>query len=144
MAHKHERSLSRRTAAQVLYAWEMRKSTADGKDITPDSMMGSGELDLIEGPMDDYALRLIHGVMDNLDEIDERLQGLSKNWALDRMSLVDLCIIRVATFEMLHCDDVPTAVAIDEAVELAKGFGGEESHKFVNGILGAIASEIQN
>lgn len=145
MAHKHERSLSRRTAVQVLFAWEMRKSTEEGKklEVTPDSLMENGELDLIEGPMDDYAQMLIHGVMNNIDEIDERLSSLSKNWSIDRMSLVDLNIIRVAIFEMLHVDDVPVSVTIDEAVELAKGFGGAESHKFVNGILGAIAQGIE-
>ena len=145
MTHKHERSLSRRTAVQVLFAWEMRKSTENGRnsDITPSGMMENGELDLIEGPIDDYAQMLIDGVIDNLNSIDERLSQQSKNWALDRMSLVDLNVIRVATFEMAKVDDVPISVSIDEAVELAKGFGGADSHKFVNGILGAVAKSIE-
>lgn len=144
MAHKHERSLSRRTAVQVLFAWEIRTSTEEGAklDLTPRKMMESGELELIEGPIDDYALALIDGVVEHKDEIDEKLNSLSKNWSLDRMSLVDLNVIRVATFEIMYRDDVPTSVSIDEAVELAKGFGGEDSHKFVNGILGAIATEL--
>lgn len=144
MAHKHERSLSRRTAVQVLFAWEMRASTEGGakKNLTPRQMMENGELEVIEGPVDDYALALIDGVVEHKSEIDEQLRGLSKNWSLDRMSLVDLNVIRVATFELMYRDDVPTSVSIDEAVELAKGFGGEESHKFVNGILGAIAKDL--
>ena len=146
MAHKHERSLSRRTAVQVLFAWEMRKSTDVGKksNITPESMMKSGELDLIEGPIDDYAQMLIDGVINNLDSIDKRLSEQSTNWSLDRMSLVDLNVIRVATFEMTNVEDVPISVSIDEAVELAKGFGGADSHKFVNGILGAIAKSLES
>ena len=146
MAHKHERSLSRRTAVQVLFAWEMRKSTGEGKksNITPETMMKNGELDLIEGPIDDYAQMLIDGVIENLDEIDARLSQQSTNWSLDRMSLVDLNVIRVATFEMTNVTDVPISVSIDEAVELAKGFGGADSHKFVNGILGAIAKGLED
>ena len=145
MAHKHERSLSRRTAVQVLFAWEMRKSTDVGKksNISPKSMMQTGELDLIEGPIDAYAQLLIDGVIQNKKEIDEKLAVHSKNWALDRMSLVDLNVIRVATYEMTNVDDVPVSVSIDEAVELAKGFGGADSHKFVNGILGAIAKGLE-
>lgn len=144
MAHKHERSLSRRTAVQALFAWEMRTSTESGAkaNLTPRSMMESGELELIEGPIDDYALALIDGVVEHKQEIDDLLEGMSKNWSLERMSLVDLNVIRVATFELKYRDDVPTSVSIDEAVELAKGFGGEDSHKFVNGILGAIATEL--
>ena len=145
MAHKHTRSLSRRTAVQVLFAWELRKSTKKGKKakLTPTKMMEGGELDLVEGPIDDYAQKLIDGVMENLEAIDKRLSAQSKNWALDRMSLVDLNVIRVATYEMTSVDDVPVSVSIDEAVELAKGFGGEDSHKFVNGILGAIAKSLE-
>ena len=146
MAHKHERSLSRRTTVQVLFAWEMRKSTDEGKkgNITPETMMKNGELDLIEGPIDDYAQMLIDGVIENLDAIDARLSQQSTNWSLDRMSLVDLNVIRVATFEMTNVSDVPVSVSIDEAVELAKGFGGADSHKFVNGILGAIAKGLED
>ena len=106
--------------------------------------MKSGELDLIEGPIDDYAQMLIDGVIENLDAIDARLSQQSTNWSLDRMSLVDLNVIRVATFEMTNVSDVPISVSIDEAVELAKGFGGADSHKFVNGILGAIAKGLED
>lgn len=145
MKHKHERSHSRRTAVQVLFACEIRASATkkkkDKKKITPKRLIERGELEVIERPIDDYALKLINGVVDNKSEIDSILQEMAKNWSIDRMSLVDLCVIRVATFEMLKVKDVPKSVSIDEAVELAKGFGGDESHKFVNGILGAIAKE---
>ena len=145
MAHKHERSLSRRTAVQVLYACEMRNLSDKKKhDFTPEEMAKSGELDVIEGEIDDYAQKLIEGVTANKDKIDDLLEKNSKNWALDRMSLVDLNVIRVSTYEMLEVEDVPVSVSIDEAVELAKGFGGEQSHKFVNGILGGISNMIQS
>lgn len=143
MAHKHERSMSRRTAVQVLYACEMRNlSEKKSHEFSPEEMIREGELDVIEGKIDEYAQKLIHGVIDNKARIDELLKKSSKNWALDRMSLVDLNVIRVSTFEMLAVKDVPVSVSIDEAVELAKGFGGEQSHKFVNGILGGISKMI--
>lgn len=145
MAHRHERSLSRRTAVQALFAWEVRVwATKDDKVLhsTPMDLIENGELDVIEGPIDDYAMTLIEGVFDNKKEIDSILEGLSKNWSLERMSLVDLNVIRVATFEIMKLEEIPTSVSIDEAVELAKGFGGEDSHKFVNGILGAIAKKL--
>ena len=86
MAHKHERSLSRRTAVQVLYACEMRNLSDKKKhDFTPEEMAKSGELDVIEGEIDDYAQKLIEGVTANKDKIDDLLEKNSKNWALDRM-----------------------------------------------------------
>lgn len=136
MAHKHERSRSRRIAIQVLYCSILR-------DKSPDLLIKDEELDTLEAPIDDYALILINGVVKHKDKIDKRLGGLSKNWTVDRMPFVDLCVLRVAMFEILYVEDVPLSVAIDEAVELAKGFGGEESHKFVNGILGAVADNLE-
>lgn len=135
--------MSRRTAVQVLYACEMRNlSDKKSHEFSPEEMFLAGELDVIEGKIDDYAKKLISGVIENKEKIDELLKRSSKNWALDRMSLVDLNVIRVSTFEMMCVKDVPVSVSIDEAVELAKGFGGEQSHKFVNGILGGISKMI--
>ena len=72
--------------------------------------------------------------------IDKHLAATSENWALARMPIVDRSILRLATYEMMYVDDVPTSVTINEAVELAKDFGGEdESPRFVNGVLGRIA-----
>ena len=146
MPHRHERTIARRTAVQVLFAWEMRVSAAKEKDkakITPHTLLESGELEVIEGPIDEYTLKLINGVVDNKEKIDGILEHMSRNWSVERMSLVDVNVIRVAIFEMMEVDDVTTAISIDEAVELAKGFGGGESHRFVNGILGAIAKEYE-
>ena len=72
--------------------------------------------------------------------IDERLEGASENWALSRMPIVDRSILRLAVYEMFQREDVPVSVSINEAVELAKAFGGEDdSPRFVNGVLGRIA-----
>ena len=80
-------------------------------------------------------------VTEHLEEIDGILNGISKCWKTKRMSRVDLTALRLAVYEMKYDEDVPTGVAINEAVELAKHYGGETSGSFVNGILGKIAGE---
>lgn len=93
--------------------------------------------------LSDYALTLIRGVESHQSAINHQLMGAAQNWSIMRMPIVDRCILRVATFEMMYVDDVPTSVAINEAVELAKDFGGEdESPRFVNGVLGRIAKDL--
>ena len=73
--------------------------------------------------------------------IDETIGRTSEHWTVSRMPLVDRNILRVATYELLHATDVPASVAINEAVELAKTYGGDDSSKFVNGVLGKIAEQ---
>lgn len=80
-------------------------------------------------------------VLEHLDEIDELLNEYSKGWKTKRMSRVDLTALRLAVYEIKYDTDVPVGVAINEAVELAKRFGGEASGSFVNGILGRVAEE---
>ena len=94
--------------------------------------------------LSDYAIGLIEGVDEKMLPIDVRLNSTSENWKLNRMPIVDRCILRLATYEMLFVDEVPVSVAINEAVELAKDFGGEdESPRFVNGVLGRIARQLE-
>lgn len=89
-----------------------------------------------------YADALLRGVAENLRVIDERVSGASKNWRLERMSRVDRNLLRLGTYELMFRTDVPRAVILDEAVELAKAFGTEESPSFVNGVLDRIADDI--
>ena len=87
----------------------------------------------------DYALELAAGVENSYSELDKYLEQYSENWKLNRMPIADLLILRLALYEILKVDKVPVSVSIDEAVEIAKDFGGEDdSHKFINGLLGKI------
>ncbi len=86
-----------------------------------------------------FALGLITGVLDNQAGVDARIAEKSPNWSIARMAKIDLCIIRLATYELLYRDDIPRSVTINEAIEIAKKFGSEESPAFVNGILDEIA-----
>lgn len=81
-------------------------------------------------------------VEEKLEEIDQIINGNSKGWKTTRMSRVDLNILRLAVYEIKYDKDVPTGVAINEAVEIAKGFGGDDSAAFVNGILGKAAEQL--
>lgn len=140
MAKRHERTLARRQAVQVLYSAEIN-------DVSPDEaaenlawVLEDGE----EGVLLDYALELVKGVQEHQSEIDAYMANTSENWSILRMPIVDRSILRVALFEMMHEDKVPVSVSINEAVELAKAFGGEdESPRFVNGVLGRIARQME-
>jgi len=87
-----------------------------------------------------FATKLCEGVIENFEQIDSKLTYASENWSLTRMSRVDRCILRLATFEIAFLDEVPVNVAINEAIEIAKRFGSEESPTFVNGVLDKVAS----
>ena len=89
-----------------------------------------------------YADSCLRGVSDNLAKIDERITTASKNWRLERMSRVDRNLLRLGTYELMFREDVPRAVILDEAVELAKSFGTDESPSFVNGVLDRIANDV--
>lgn len=136
-AQRHHRNEGRRTAVQLLYAAELT-------DAAPDAIAKGGEAPE-EIVLDDYALRLLAGVAEHREEIDARIEAASENWAVSRMPVVDKCILRLAIFELIYVDEVPVGVTINEAVELAKDFGGEdESHRFVNGVLGKIAQTLSD
>jgi len=94
-----------------------------------------------KGQNSEYVQELISGVVSNKDEIDSLIQSYSKNWRLSRMLCIDRNIMRLAVYELLFGEGMPVAVAINEAVELAKKFGGNESAKFINGLLDALSKE---
>ena len=103
-----------------------------------------GELVDREEPIEEYAFRLVRGVIEESDELDAMIEDVSKNWALSRMPLVDRSILRIACYEFCHVDEVPVGVTINEAVELARAFGGEDdSYRFINGVLGKVARTLE-
>jgi transcription antitermination protein NusB len=92
---------------------------------------------------DAFTVALVAGVDGHLDDLDERISARARGWALDRMPAIDRAVLRLGTFELVHSPQVPTAVVIDEAVELAKRYSTEDSGRFVNGVLAAIAAEVR-
>ncbi len=91
---------------------------------------------------DEFARRIVQGVIEHRNEIDQMIEERSEHWRLDRMTIIDRNILRMAIFELLHCDDVPPKVTLNEAIDLGKRFGSEESGSFINGILDRIQNEV--
>jgi N utilization substance protein B len=121
---------ARRRAIDILYQ-------ADVTDADPPAVMGEW---LAAGrELDPFTQELVDGVWRHRIEIDRALEANTEHWPLERMASVDRSILRLAVFELLHAPDVPAAVAIDEAVEIAKELSTEDSGAFVNGVLGRIA-----
>lgn len=90
-----------------------------------------------------YADELVRGICEKKGAVDARIAAASENWRLERMTPVDRNLLRIGAFELEYIDDVPRAVAIDEAVEIAKRFGTEDSSKFVNGVLERVAKDLE-
>lgn len=89
-----------------------------------------------------YAREIIDGVIDHADAIDELISAAAQGWTLERMPNVDRALLRIATWEMLHNDEVPLPVAINEAINLAQEYSTEDSSRFINGVLGGIAETV--
>ena len=129
-----DRTLAREIAMTLLYAW-----TVGGEDTVLDALEQSEQEDLLDEKGRIFAEELYRGTIENREEIDKTIAEFSIDWSIDRIAKVDLSILRLATYEILYCDDIPAGASINEAVELGKKFGGEKSAKFINGVLGAIA-----
>jgi N utilization substance protein B len=148
------RHRSRQRALQVLYQWDMTKrpveeairafyDTLDADKIAEEPMEEADD----EGPStpgrDEFMEELAKGASEMASDIDHRIAEKSANWKLERMPIVDRNILRLGIYEMSR-QDTPAAVVIDEALELARQFSGEESVAFINGVLDAVHKELRN
>ena len=130
-----KRRKSRESALQVLYQLDITKQE-DPKVITQREPLFSSS----EG-MDEFAKRIVEGVFEHAREVDQLIERFSENWRLDRMTLVDRNILRMAIFELLYCNEIPPKVTLNEAIDLGKRYGSEDSGSFINGILDRIQKE---
>ena len=126
-----ERRRSRERALELLYE-------AESKDVSASSLLSELKI-----RPERYATELVLGVDSHAAEIDGLIESHSTDWTLDRMPAIDRQLLRVATFELIARPVVPTAVVLDEAVELAKSYSTENSGRFVNGVLAAIAAKVR-
>lgn len=140
------RRRAREFALQALYGLDQRKESAGDRMLAGLWAIQLDDEGMETKPADageiDYAGLLVAGVGRQKSEVDQLIEEASTNWRLVRMPVVDRNILRMATYELKACLDVPASVAINEAVELAKRYGEKESRAFVNGILDRIASEL--
>lgn len=143
---KAGRRRAREFALQALYCTDVGGATG------PSALGGlwASQLDELGEPLEEpvdpeeteFATEMVRGVMESREAIDARIEAASENWRLARMPVVDRNILRLGTWELVNRPDIPTNVAINEAIELAKRFGGAESRAFVNGLLDRIAAEL--
>ena len=126
------RKLAREMAVCFLFQVEFQKENI--KEQVEDFIDSYGESNYDK----DYFLEVINGVLNSQKEIDELIEANTKGWAIDRIAKMDLPILRVAIYEIKHREDIPVGVSINEAVELAKKYGSDDSPKFINGLLGQI------
>ena len=124
------RSKARKRAVDVLYEADLRG--ADPLTVLRDRIADA------HPPVPDHAVRLVEGVVEQSARIDELIEEHASGWSLDRLPDVDRAVLRMAVYELLWVDDVPDAVVIDEAVQLAKTLSTDDSPAYVNGVLGGI------
>ena len=138
MANRH---LSRSIAMQSLYEWDFA-----GKDNSQLTEVLSRNIKEFAPGLDsvEFIERLVKGVVENLDKLDKIISKSAPEWPIEQITIVDRNILRLGLYELLLGDrqEVPPKVAINEAIELAKSFGGESSGKFINGVLGTVYREI--
>ena len=126
------RKLAREMAVCFLFQVEFQKENI--KEQVEDFIDSYGESAYDK----DYFLEIINGVLNSLKEIDELIESKAKDWTIERISKMDLPILRVAIYEIKHREDIPVGVSINEAVELAKKYGSDDSSRFINGLLGQV------
>lgn len=130
------RRAGRELAVQALYQLEVR---GDEGDAEPDSFWGHFEAgEAVRA----FAMRLVEGVQGDRQRIDRLIADAAEHWRVARLSKVDASVLRVAVYELIGCDDIPTRVTIDEAIEIARRFGSGESAAFVNGVLDRVAEVV--
>ena len=147
-----KRRMAREMAVQMLYQADLAGSSVpevthafDLTDFLRERAL-DGELQNAAGAAEardafPYACRLVEGTRGRLEEIDGLIRTQAENWRLERMPAVDRNILRLAVFEMLHERETPKLVVLDEAIELAKKFGSEQSGRFVNGLLDGLLKQ---
>ncbi|MBN2283618.1 MAG: transcription antitermination factor NusB [Deltaproteobacteria bacterium] len=134
MGHRRK---AREVALQVLYQVDV--SRIDPEEAIELYWMN---FDVAEN-VRDFASELIRGTRNHIREIDGLIKSCSEHWSLDRMARVDKNILRMAVFELLYCEDIPPKATLNEAIDLGKEYGSENSGSFINGILDAIYSKLK-
>jgi len=137
------RHLSRSIAMQSLYEWDFMSQEGKSLDVVLEKNIkefGPG----LENT--DFIRQIAKGVEENIDKIDKIIEKAAPEWPINQINIVDRNVLRIGLYELLYAnkEEVPPKVAINEAIELAKMFGGESSGKFINGVLGTVFKEIEN
>ncbi|HSX29356.1 MAG TPA: transcription antitermination factor NusB [Candidatus Saccharimonadales bacterium] len=136
------RHLGRIIALQTLFEQDFRR-TADDSTFDLEAVLARN-IERYQATVDDtdFIAQLVHGVTEHEQALDEELQPVAPEWPIDQIARMDRVILRIGLYELKHGKDIPPKVVINEAVELAKAFGSENSSKFINGVLGTVLRNI--
>ncbi|MEW6409446.1 MAG: transcription antitermination factor NusB [Nitrospirota bacterium] len=135
------RRKAREIALQVLYQIDIRQEKLT-EEFLDEALYDCKNIS-INDEMAEYSKKLIRGIMENLTSIDDIIAHFAANWRIDRMAVVDRNILRIAVYELKYRDDIPSKVAINEAIEIAKRYSTEDSGTFINGILDGVARSLK-
>ncbi len=138
------RRKARECALQLIYQLDMHGVLADGRvepsEVDEPIRAFWASFDSVTKDEQHFADRIVEGVLRQLPEIDEAIEGASTRWKIARMEQVDRSLLRMAAYELLWCHDIPAAAVINEAIEIAKKFSNTDASSFINGLLDQIAS----
>lgn len=139
MSNRH---IARTIAMQTLFEWDFngkksKENLLEKLKYNIDEFFFKFEDD------DSFVLNTINGVAENIEDIDNLISQYATDWPIEQITIVDRNILRIGVYELKYNSDIPSKVAINEAIEIAKKFGGESSGKFVNGVLGAIYKQLE-
>ncbi|MEW5818032.1 MAG: transcription antitermination factor NusB [Spirochaetota bacterium] len=129
-------------AFQAIFSWEMNKIEPD--ELTQFRWLDADRRREIKPETLDFARLLTIGSIENIETIDDCIKNHLENWDFERLSKVDLAILRISVFSLLRQKDIPFSVTIDEAVDISKEFGNDDSYRFVNGVLDGIRKHLDS
>ena len=135
MSHRHR---GRMIALQILFEWDFHVGSLPIDPIIQRQITEVREFDDTDTV---FVTALVHGVLEHITDLNQLIITHAPEWPLPQISIVDRNVLRIGLYELLHVKDIPAKVAINEAIELAKAFGGPSSGRFVNGVLGTVLRE---
>jgi N utilization substance protein B len=136
------RRKARILAFQALYAWDSSGGKAEG--ILDFGWLGEDKRQALDEDVSSFARLIIAGTLESIEAVDASIRSHLQNWSFERLKRVDLAVLRIGAYSLLFQRDIPAQITIDEAIEIAKEYGSEDSYRFINGVLDGIwKSEVE-
>ena len=132
-------------AFQALFAWEVHNSKT-GETSIPDGLLDfswAGNNKQLDEQMTAFSRLLVTGTVENITAVDSMIKEHLQNWELERLNRVDLAVLRMSVYALMFQTEMPSSIVIDEAIEISKEFGTNDSYRFVNGVLDGVLDEIR-